>query len=551
MRADESTDFRCTKATRFGMEDSKAVATVNIRPDVGVLSVLRHLNYRPWYAIAEFVDNSLESFLTHRAEIQNQDGLGVMLKVEVEIDPNGGGLVAVRDNAAGIYAHEYQRAFRPADPPPDAHGLSEFGMGLKSAACWFGKEFTIRTSALGEGVERTVAFKVDEIVKSKTNELPVQENAVLSDRHYTEIAIRELHNPPQARTIGKIKEHLASIYRVYIRDGTMELHFRSSGIDEILHYDEPEVLEAPPHEKVIRRRALTEEPRLWKKPIEFDFGAGMKVTGFAALRKRGSTSRAGFALFRRNRLIEGSGEDSYRPAQIFGATTTATYQRLFGELHLEGFDVSHTKDGFQWDENEEPFLELLADHLNSVPLPLLDQARDASYDSIRNSNPEAVNRVVTEAIRDTAEVLKSASVPILSQQIVARPEEREPPPNLPSASKSWSEVFDVELHGAQWRISVEVTSDPAVGDWVTVSDSQHWDAARNAGQFRQLGVRLSLSHPFMDRFVGADLDRIRPFVRLAAAIGLSEITAREAGVKAAGEVRRNLNQLLRDALSKS
>ena len=42
------------------------VNTVNIRPGVSVLSVLRHLNYRPWFAIAEFVDNSIQSFLTRK-----------------------------------------------------------------------------------------------------------------------------------------------------------------------------------------------------------------------------------------------------------------------------------------------------------------------------------------------------------------------------------------------------------------------------------------------------------------------------------------------------
>src|SRR5690348_3905126 len=29
---------------------------ISIRPGVSILAVLRHLNYRPWYAMAEFVD---------------------------------------------------------------------------------------------------------------------------------------------------------------------------------------------------------------------------------------------------------------------------------------------------------------------------------------------------------------------------------------------------------------------------------------------------------------------------------------------------------------
>ena len=352
---------------------------VCIQPDVGVLSVLPHLNYRPWYALAEFVDNSLESFLRHRAELIGAAGNGAKLRVEVSVDSSNGGLISVRDNAAGIYQDEYQRAFRLAEPPPHLNGLSEFGMGMKSAACWFGAQFSVRSSALEEAVERTVTFDIEEILRIKSATLPVRSKPALTRHHYTEVIISRLHRPPRGRTITKIKEHLASIYRVFIKEGMLELRFRSTGIDEILSYAEPDILLAPPDERLIRKHSLTVEPQVWQKDIDFDLGTGMRVTGFAALRRRASTARAGFALFRRKRLIEGSGDDSYRPPEIFGASTTAPYQRLFGELHLEGFEVSHTKDGFQWDENEEPFLELLKEHLNATPLPLIDQARDALY----------------------------------------------------------------------------------------------------------------------------------------------------------------------------
>ena len=73
-------------------------------------------------------------------------------------------------------------------------------------------------------------------------------------------------------------------------------------------------------------------------------------------------------------MIQGSGDDGYRPSVIFGASNSYRYQRVFGELHLDGFEVSHTKDGFRWDENEQPFLELLREHLDCEDLPLLKQA---------------------------------------------------------------------------------------------------------------------------------------------------------------------------------
>ena len=517
---------------------------VNIQPDVGVLSVLPHLNYRSWYALAEFVDNSLESFLRHRAEMDDVHGEGTKLLVEVTIDSSLGGSISVRDNAAGIFQDEYQRAFRLAEPPPRTNGLSEFGMGMKSAACWFGANFSVRSSALGEPVERTVCFDIDQIVSTKSSMLPVTSKTVARRDHYTEIVVSQLHHPPQTRTITKIKEHLASIYRVFIKDGTLELRFRSTGIDEILQYTDPDILIAPPAASLVRRYGLKTESLLWRKGIDFDLGAGMRVTGFAALRRRASTARAGFALFRRQRLIEGSGEESYRPKEIFGASTTAPYQRLFGELHLEGFDVSHTKDGFQWDENEEPFLELLKEELNALPLPLIDQARDALYGTFRQPATKTLSEAVDEAVRDTSQLLRATATQVIAEQVDAEPSGRPPPSSLPQARESWKEEFDLEINWSRWKVTVEVTVDAAVSEWLRV-----FDTGADADDVRLLGVSLSLTHPFMERFVGCDHDRIRPFVRLAAAIGLAEITSREAGGRLAGEMRRNINHLLNDALS--
>ncbi len=65
--------------------DSSGALRVSIRPGVGILSVLRHLNYKPWFAMAEFVDNSLQSFLEHRHTLQSLHGDSVRQKVVIEI----------------------------------------------------------------------------------------------------------------------------------------------------------------------------------------------------------------------------------------------------------------------------------------------------------------------------------------------------------------------------------------------------------------------------------------------------------------------------------
>src|SRR5271155_2428310 len=100
---------------------------VSIRPGVGILSVLRHLNYKPWFAMAEFVDNSLQSYLQNCEKLRELHGDEFRLNVEIEVERSDRVRIKIRDNAGGIAASDYVRAFRPAALPIDRSGLSEFG----------------------------------------------------------------------------------------------------------------------------------------------------------------------------------------------------------------------------------------------------------------------------------------------------------------------------------------------------------------------------------------------------------------------------------------
>ena len=199
-----------------------AVKKVDIRPGVSVLAVLRHLNYRPWYALSEFVDNAVQSFIEHRPTLQKIQGDGRRLRVDIDIDTASPPRISIRDNAAGIFESEYDRAFRPAAIPPDRTGLAEFGMGMKSAACWFAPRWAVRTSALGEPVARSVHFDIENIVNDDIEELTIQESEEAPDRHYTEIVLEDVFHVPVGRTVSKLKEHLTDIYRAFMRDGILD-----------------------------------------------------------------------------------------------------------------------------------------------------------------------------------------------------------------------------------------------------------------------------------------------------------------------------------------
>jgi len=509
---------------------ASTLKTVNIRPGVSVLSVLRHLNYKPWFALGEFVDNSIQSFFAHEKALKKLHGESFKLKVQVSIDSTPPARITIRDNAAGISLPDFPRAFRPAAVPPDRRGLAEFGMGMKSAACWFSPTWSVRTKSLGDNYERVVRFDVEKIVNDQIEELEISSHGAKPDDHFTEVTLENLHHVPVKKTLGKIKEHLADIYRVFIRDGVMELKF---GNDNLVP-EAPPILEAPFAKKP------DEKPKRWWKEIKFDLGGGQSVHGFAALREPGNYARTGFALFRRGRLIQGSGDEGYKPDMIFGQQGSFRSLRLFGELHLEGFDVSHTKDGFRWDENEQPFLELLREHLDAGAVPLLRQADNYRALAARADR----EREAKEGLAKTATVLQQ-ELPAALEKVADLPPVDTATTPLADTSKLASRDIDLVFKGEAWRVRIELTDDPAQTAWLEVSNP---DQPSSSPQ-KLIEIRIAHSHPFMVRFAPRGGNELEALLRMGAGLALAETLARRIGNKLAGTVRRNLNEILRDALS--
>lgn len=500
---------------------------VNIRPTVSMLSVLKFLEYETWFALAEFVDNSLASYLLHEKELKQVEGKKFQLEVKIEINETENCII-IRDNAAGIHAKDYPRAFRAAEIPPDTTGLSEFGMGMKSASCWFSDEWSVRTTALGEGVEKTIRFDMNKIFEDKIEELEVVQQSCDKNHHYTIIELYKVSKLPRKKNLGKVRSHLASIYRDFIRRGILKLWVDQ----QELTYTEPKILVAPRYDDLKGKSVI------WKREIDFPVDDGQSVHGFVALRERASTQEAGFALFRRGRVIQGSFEDGFRPEYIFGHSNSYRYQRVFGELHLEGFDVIFTKKGIKWDNNLDIFLKLLRDDLSHPDFPLLQQAErhrarqtEKEYKATKKALDETTSDLekrVEHAIEETVNALKVAET--YSQELF-------------ETEKVLRREFEIRYNKINWRISIELSYDTSVKDLIEIGD--HLVAEKiNEKSVRQIGIRLSLTHPFMIEHVGVDNSKIEPILRIVAALGLSEVLAKESGIKTQGEVRRNFNELI-------
>lgn len=524
------------------LQDPQVAGPIEIRPEVTMLSVLRHLNYKAWFAIAEFIDNSLQSYLANREALEAIHGADFRLEVDVRIDTAGPGSIVISDNAAGISAADFPRAFRAAQVPADRSGLSEFGMGMKSAACWFAGKWSVRTKAIGEQFERTIHFDIGRIVNNKIESLNTESrdfgNAAA---HYTVVTLKDLHHMPQGRTVAKIKNHLASIYRMFIRDGRMKLRFN----DEPLSYETAPILNAVKYISPGKpEQGVDASPIEWRKDIHLDFGKGQRVTGFAALREVGSTPFAGFALFRRDRLIEGSFDETYRPSLIFKQTNSYPYQRLFGELHLEGFEVSHTKDGFRWEEYEDVFLIILKECLESAPLDLLAQAE--YYRALPSKKGiESRAAVATDSV---VEYIKKDVVPWLVEAN-SKPADAPPLPHTltPSALQASERTVCVNDGNWDWVITIRTSVDSALENWISLAKQD--PIPGDLDDTRRLVIELALAHPFSSEFLGANNENIELFLRVSTAVCISLVLAEDHTAEPPEAMLYHFNHLMRGALS--
>ncbi|MFA7246600.1 MAG: ATP-binding protein [Dehalococcoidia bacterium] len=305
-----------------------------------VIQSYKRLSYTPWHAIAELVDNSTQSYFDHKtildeAYSKNKESL----EVSIVYDRENGGLLRVADNALGMSYEELDNALHVGAKPLNCNGRSQYGMGLKTAACWLGNSWNIRTKKLGETVEYKVAVDVDAVSRGE-NILPYEhvENRP-KEKHYTIVEITNHNRVFHGRTIGKIRDFLGSMYRQDLRNKLLVLNWNGA---ELKWEDaDDQFLQAA-------------DGTRYKKDFAFSVG-GKHVTGWVGVLASGSRAKAGFSIMHADRVVKGWPE-SWRPESLYGqiqGSNDLVNQRLIGEIHMDEFEVSHTKDDILWEGDDE------------------------------------------------------------------------------------------------------------------------------------------------------------------------------------------------------
>lgn len=508
---------------------------VSIKFKPGAYGVYRSLNNKPWYALAEYVDNALQSYIDNKElllKLNPQYQLRISIDISKEDD-----LIRIYDNAGGINYDNFLRAFEPANIPIDNTGLSEFGMGMKIASIWFCDHYKVRSSYIGEKMERSVHFDLNKVIKEEKEELDVINNNTCNEKsHFTEVTLTKLSkNAPtnQGLQLQKIQDHIASIYRKFIRKGELILEFNG----EPLKYNESEILDESwyndPNSKKI----------YWKKEVHFEQDK-YSFTGYIALLKEMSGINSGLSLFRRGRVIKGSHDEKYHPKILCGQPGSPRDKRLFGELELDGFNVSFEKGSFTELEELDNLLELVKLELQSDNLSILKQGDH--YRKVKSSiEKRSLAEQVVKSIKkkEDSEEYKKTLRKTVNSITPSYLQKAENESNKIDQLKT--DILDkidhrINFNGIEYVINFEIIHDKGFENLYTLNTRSNNDGTT------AVNSRINLEHSFFaNHTIFENKESFEPIISIIKGLIISELFSQTQGTIMGGNLRMNLNKILK------
>ncbi len=411
-----------TETENAGLSDQAFEFEVNIEPDASALRMFRSMSFTPWYALGEFVDNSITSALINYSQLISKNGPDYQLKVSINF-PTGTNSLVVEDNAAGITQQDMQRALKTGTPPEDTSiGLGKHGVGMKAAALWWGEHVIIDTYSLEE--EHGWHVEIDVSDEGEVNSVVQVRKIPHRGFSGTRLEVRGLwQKTPQARTVTSIKSYLPSIYRAFLGDSSRQDQFKCA----IFYQDQPLKFEYP---KLLTEPLWTskngpgeeEMDRYWRKDIEIELKTGKQIRGWVGILDRMSRDLSGFFLHYRGKGIAGvvplnsdNDEDqaeakdaisrgSYKPRRIFKQQGSYTDQSFIGEFDITEFGKTITTDSPLWTPDEEgEFIEKLFNKMSDDDFIRMAQnyrrKKVALVDEVSNKrSDQSEARVIEDAL---------------------------------------------------------------------------------------------------------------------------------------------------------
>ena len=529
------------------MSEPLEPGSIDARPDAGIFNVIRNLNYKAQYAFAEYIDNSISSFEENKEALLELDS-SYKLRIDIEVGPEE---IRIKDNAGGIPREQYARAFKTAERPPDPKkGLNEFGMGMKTASIWLSSHWTVISNALDENETGTVIFDVQQMIDTKTTIIkPSWKTKPNAKHHGTTIILKELNR--RIASLPSIKEHLGEIYRGYLRSKLVDIRIYRTGDSE----NDPEsIVTFEEMNPLVAKTAYPNGPKgevTWKKPLKFTMPGGQTVSGTAMVLEKGSTGKAGLYLFRRKRLIIGA-SDSYRPFEIFGRSTTFPYQRIYGELHLDGFEVTHTKDDIIWGSNgddEETFIKEVKKALQEGGLDLLMQAMNHRAKNIEEKDKlrlkvEKENEEIENEIIKKKEGLTDFTDDLLPSVEETKAEKDNPQELAPTfeVEKIGAREFSFPIEGTHWHFLISVEKNSADTALFKTSAKRETDREGNSKVICK--ITINANNRFALNYLNRNEEFYEVILRFAVSSSFAKARCDQAGLEYTNAFLRYMNESL-------
>ena len=512
------------------------ITPLNIQPQAGVLGVFSRLNYKPWYAIAEFVDNSTQSFYNNENVLVSNGIKTVTVHIEYDFENN---VLKISDDAFGMEVDDFVRAVKVDSPPESKDGRNEFGMGLKTAASWFGNIWSVESTQFGSRNRYYTEVNIQELREKHLNTIDIISVECDPKEHGTTIIIRDVTKKIDgARTKGKIIQLLESMYRRDLNSWKVNIWFN----DIPLHFNEYQSLEF---------RGTT-----WRKNVDFEFefdGIGHHVTGFVGILANGGFGKAGFALFRRGRVIVGGEDQNYKPERIFHQAQSTIAHKLFGEFDLEDFPVNQAKDGFVWDDGLEViFIEELKKHIQDyidiAKLTNKERAREEEFSEKASDNVQdevkkftdsfscpagdAVNDITDNTIED---LLDNA---LDNQDIVAYGAYLHSTNNVEEKIVGGKRKYPIQIN--------EAIKKDFVVEW-SIGNKAYWINVDESEDGNEVNIIININHPFFKPYTNNEDFKIvleKFVISFVVAEQQAKSTSNKEGYIPASAIRHRMNEYL-------
>ena len=131
------------------------------------------------------------------------------VEIDIEYDPELKTLT-IKDDAFGMEIEDFKRAIILGAKLEVPNGRNEFGMGLKTAASWFGNIWSVRSTQLGSENEYYTEVNIPKLDETNSNNVNIEISKVDKTKHGTIVKITQL---TKKITPSKVKRMLGSIYR--------------------------------------------------------------------------------------------------------------------------------------------------------------------------------------------------------------------------------------------------------------------------------------------------------------------------------------------------